>query len=339
MGALAFLMDLFVMEMPILRWESTQFMARTSPFLGWLVLALYSTLFILISAMLTVYFAPAARGSGVAEAIGFLNGVAIPDYISLKTLVVKFLGLCFAVAGGVCGGKEGPLVHIGSLIGYSSAYIPLAFTKYFRNDLEKRKLMAIGMAAGVSAAFGAPIGGSLFAYELSKPNTFWSFSLTWKVFFASTISTFTLSVFKQLFDGILPIMISNDDIVKLGGRQGIDNNVTMDCIIGVIFLGIFGGLLGAFFIIVNNRINLLRKKFLVKKHSNIIEAVVIILLTTSTMYIAAYLVYALSDDPDNNEAVCTQIGTQDKTMFRKFLCGENEDDDRYDRLATLLFGT
>jgi chloride channel 6 len=61
--------------------------------------------------------------------------------------------------------------------------------------------MSAGIAAGVSAAFGAPIGGSLFAYELSKPNTFWSFSLTWKVFFASTISAFTLSIFKQLYEG------------------------------------------------------------------------------------------------------------------------------------------
>ncbi len=111
-------------------------------------------------------------------------------------MIVKFLGVSFAVAGGICGGKEGPLVHIGSIVGYSSAHFPLGYTKYFRNDHEKRKLMAIGVASGVSAAFGAPIGGSLFAYELSKPNTFWSFSLTWKVFFASTISTFVLSVLK-----------------------------------------------------------------------------------------------------------------------------------------------
>jgi H+/Cl- antiporter ClcA len=114
----------------------------------------------------------------------------------MKTLAVKYFGLILAVAGGVCGGKEGPLVHIGSILGYACAYLPVKCFRYFKNDVEKRKLLAVGIASGVSAAFGAPIGGSLFAYEISKPNTFWSFSLTWKVFFASSISTFVLSIEK-----------------------------------------------------------------------------------------------------------------------------------------------
>lgn len=150
--------------------------------------------------------------------MGILNGIAYPDYISLRVLLVKFIGVSFGVAGGLCGGKEGPLVHMGSIVGYASAYLPIKITKYFRNDFEKRKLMAVGTAAGVSAAFGAPIGGSLFAYELSKPNTFWTFSLTWKVFFASTISTFVLSLFKQLWDGHYPIVVSSSEIVKLSSN-------------------------------------------------------------------------------------------------------------------------
>jgi len=84
---------------------------------------------------------------------------------------------------------------MGCIVGHLVAYLPFKFELYFRNDLEKRKMGAIGCAAGVSAAFGAPIGGSLFAFELSKPNTFWSYSLTWKVFFASSISVFFLQIF------------------------------------------------------------------------------------------------------------------------------------------------
>ena len=36
-------------------------------------------------------------------------------------------------------------------------------------------MIAAGAACGISVAFGAPIGGALFAYEISKPNTFWTF--------------------------------------------------------------------------------------------------------------------------------------------------------------------
>jgi H+/Cl- antiporter ClcA len=80
--------------------------------------------------------------------------------------------------------------------------------------------MAGGIAAGVSAAFGAPIGGSLFAYEISKPSTFWSFSLTWKVFFSASISTFVLSILKQVYKQIYtgefgPIKLINTSLLKL----------------------------------------------------------------------------------------------------------------------------
>ncbi len=245
-----------------------------------------SIVLVFIAATISVYIAPTAIGSGVAEAIGILNGVAYPDYISMPTLFVKFFGVSFAVAGGLCGGKEGPLVHIGSIVGYASAYLPFGFTKYFRNDLEKRKLMAVGVAAGVSAAFGAPIGGSLFSYEISKPNTFWSFSLTWKVFFASTISTFTLSLFKQLYDHRYPIVVSNSEIIKLGVAQ---KSPTLDSLIGSIVIGVIGGLLGATFILINNKINILRKKLLKYKWMKITEAVLLVTLTVTVMYFAAYI--------------------------------------------------
>ena len=164
--------------------------------IGLIVVLAFSLVFALGAATLTAYVSPAALGSGVAETMGILNGVKYPEFITMKALIVKFIGVALAVSAGLCVGKEGPLVHMGAIVGSAVPYIPLSFTKYFRNDFEKRKLLAVGVAAGVSAAFGAPIGGSLFAYEISKPNTFWSFSLTWKVFFASSMSTFILTILK-----------------------------------------------------------------------------------------------------------------------------------------------
>jgi chloride channel 7 len=164
--------------------------------MGWAVIVGISLPLALGAILLTLYVSPQALGSGVAETMGILNGVNYPDFITIKALIVKFFGVALAVSAGLSVGKEGPLVHMGAIVGCLAPYLPMTMAKYFRNDFEKRKLLAVGVASGVSAAFGAPIGGALFAYEISKPNTFWSFSLTWKVFFASTIATFTLSLFK-----------------------------------------------------------------------------------------------------------------------------------------------
>ena len=250
-----------------------------------------SVFFVFIAASLTVYIAPTAAGSGVAEAMGMLNGVLYNDYISLKALFVKLFGLGFAVSGGLCAGKEGPLVHMGSIVGIMTTYMPIKIFSFFRNDFEKRKLMAAGIAAGVSAAFGAPIGGSLFAYELSKPNTFWSFSLTWKVFFAASISTFVLSILKQLHHQIVeghfePIKLINSGNVKLAAIQDV---VYLDALVAAIVIGIVGGLIGSLFIRVNNRVNLIRKKILgTSNPKKVLEACILVVITVSAFYASAY---------------------------------------------------
>ena len=264
MGGLAFLLDLLVETLSDLRWKVTEDVSiKNGWFLGYAVIIPISLGYGLVAFLLTAFLAPAAAGSGVAETMGILNGVKYPDFICLKALLVKFLGVGFAVSAGLCVGKEGPLVHMGAIVGCAIPYIPLGFAKYFRNDTEKRKLMAVGIASGVSAAFGAPIGGALFAYEISKPNTFWSFSLTWKVFFASTIATFSLSIFKQLHNPLTThFTVSSSEAIKLGNTQKAPG---LDCLIGALIIGAVGGFLGGLFIRFNNFVNIVRKKILKTK--------------------------------------------------------------------------
>lgn len=108
-------------------------------------------------AWLTVYFEPLSAGSGIPEVKCFLNGLNIPRLVRFKTLVCKAVGIIFSCSSGLPLGKEGPMVHIGSIIasGVSQGKTDLfgfdtSFSKYqdFRNDREKRDFVACGAAAG-----------------------------------------------------------------------------------------------------------------------------------------------------------------------------------------------
>lgn len=155
---------------------------------GWFFFTGGSALLAVIASCLTVYYGPGATGSGITELIAYLNGVNYPNLLNFESLFTKIFGVLFAVVGNLCVGKEGPMAHIGAIIGAAVAYLPLPHFEYLRNDWYKRELMAAGCSAGVSTAFGAPVGGALFAYEMSKPNTFWRFGVLWKSFFSCSLA-------------------------------------------------------------------------------------------------------------------------------------------------------
>lgn len=170
---------------------------------------------VLIATLLTVYIGPGANGSGVVEVMGMLNGINYPDTIGFKTLFVKCVALILAVTGGLCIGKEGPLVHIGANVGIMTCYLPFDFCKFLQNDVIKRQMMAAGASCGVAVAFGSPIGGALFSYEISKPNTFWTFSMLWRVFTATSIATFVLAILQSLGENS-PLSLSDSGSLKFG---------------------------------------------------------------------------------------------------------------------------
>ena len=162
--------------------------------LAWLFLCFWVFSFGVLGSAMTIYIGPGAAGSGLAELMAYLNGVNYPGMIGYKVLFSKIVCVVFGISAALCIGKEGPLAHIGSIMGLAVIYlIPIKAFDQFKNDKEKREFVCAGMSAGVSAAFASPIGGALFSYEMSKPNTFWTFSMIWRTFFCSAISTFTLS--------------------------------------------------------------------------------------------------------------------------------------------------
>lgn len=91
-----------------------------------------------------------------------MSGFIIRGYLGKWTLIIKSVGLILSVSAGLSLGKEGPMVHIACCIGNIFSYL---FPKYGRNEAKKREILSAAAAAGVSVAFGAPIGGVLFSLE------------------------------------------------------------------------------------------------------------------------------------------------------------------------------
>ena len=63
----------------------------------------------------------------------------------------------------------------------------------------RRSFTTAGVAAGVAAAFNAPIGGLLFAME--DLSSFWSRRLSWQTFFCAGIAAATAKLLLSSFSG------------------------------------------------------------------------------------------------------------------------------------------
>ena len=148
---------------------------------------------------------PACAGGGIAEVKAYLNGVNVREAVRVKVLITKMLSMAFASASGLPIGREGPMIHCGSIVG---AAISQGRTKLFgwdtswtkfqdlRNDRSKRDFVTFGAAAGVTAAFQAPIGGIMFTLE--EGASFWSTSLTFRAFFCALMTQLTYEIITSL---------------------------------------------------------------------------------------------------------------------------------------------
>ncbi|CAK9109581.1 unnamed protein product [Durusdinium trenchii] len=135
-----------------------------SEFLSWFMYTFASLMFTGLAAYLVYEYAPTARGSGIPEVKAAVSGYDLPLSFTGSCLLIKSLGLSLAVGAGLSLGKEGPLIHIGVCIASTLQRICGAFG-WRRAGMPFHELACVGAAAGVATAFGAPLGGVLFAVE------------------------------------------------------------------------------------------------------------------------------------------------------------------------------
>ncbi len=112
----------------------------------------------LIVGPIIYFFAPEAKGHGVPEVMQaiFLKGGRIRPRVA----VIKAFASAVTIGTGGSVGREGPIVQIGSSLGSTIG-------QFFKVPTNRMKtLVGCGAAAGIAAAFNAPIAGALFSLEI-----------------------------------------------------------------------------------------------------------------------------------------------------------------------------
>jgi chloride channel protein, CIC family len=168
---------------------------------GWhFLIPVATTLGGLISGVLVYGLAPEAEGHGTDAAVKGYHRTA--GRIRYRIPVIKTIASAITIGSGGSAGREGPTAQIaagvGSVVG-GLLKLP---------DEERRVLLLVGMAAGLSAIFKSPLGTALFAVEIlystmSFEGRFLPYTLV-----ASAVA-YTIA---GLFNGWLPLFVLPHDV-------------------------------------------------------------------------------------------------------------------------------
>lgn len=188
----------------------------------WLI-PLVTTLGGLISGLLVFSLAPEAEGHGTDAAVksyhragGYLRPIVTP---------LKMITSAITIGSGGAAGREGPTALIAAGIG--SIYGTLRR----RSDDERRLLLLIGMAAGLSAIFRTPIGAAILAVEvLYSESEFQADALLYTVL--SSVVAYTLN----------GVIVGWEPIFDVPATLGIESAVQF---LEFALLGVLGGLVAA----------------------------------------------------------------------------------------------
>lgn len=204
------------------------------------------------------------------------------------------MSCAFAVGCGMPVGYEGPMIHLGSLVAagmsqFKSATFECSLPCFmrFRNSEDRRNFISAGAAAGIASAFGAPVGGLLFAME--EVSSFWKNKLSWQVFFCCMMATFTTDLLNSSFHGfkykndfgLFKTKFTSKDLVA----------VNVIAVLPSILMGIGGGVLGSAFTHTNIIMAKWRKKFMAgiksKCQANFVRFLepILILMIMSTIHV------------------------------------------------------
>merc|ERR1719187_2631153 len=211
-------------------------------FVAWVVLPVFLVLF---STGFVHVVAPQAIGSGIPEMKTILRGVVLKEYLTFRTLVAKVVGLTATPGSGMPLGKEGPFVHIASIVATLLTKLVTSFQGIYANESRNSEMLAAACAVGVACCFGSPIGGVLFSIEVTS--VYFAVRNYWRGFFAAIIGAITFR--------LLSIVFEDEETIVAMFRTGFKMDFPYDPQELLVFtiIGVCCGLGGALYVYMHRR--------------------------------------------------------------------------------------
>lgn len=191
----------------------------------WPLAFISSMLLAMLGYYLVRRYAPEAGGSGIPEIEGALEELRPVRW--WRVIPVKFIGGMGTLGAGMVLGREGPTVQLGGNIGRMVLDI-----FRLRGAEARHSLLATGAAAGLSAAFNAPLAGILFIIEEMRPQFRYNLISIKAVFIGVIMS----SVVFRIFNGESAVI----EVGKLASAPV--NTLWLYLVLGMVF-----GIVGVFF--------------------------------------------------------------------------------------------
>lgn len=157
------------------------------------LLIMWGLLLILIASLLgmIVQKQPLISGSGIPQVKGVVSGHLEINWLS--TILWKFIGGVLAIGAGLSLGREGPSIQLGAAAGQGVSRL------FGGLKVEERILITSGAAAGLAAAFNAPLAGVMFALEEVHKN------FSPPVLMSAMAASLTADFISSHFFGLKPI--------------------------------------------------------------------------------------------------------------------------------------
>ncbi|VDN01573.1 unnamed protein product [Thelazia callipaeda] len=218
--------------------------------LQWL---LHVVLLTFLSAAACLWISKQAIGSGIPQVKVIMHGFKMENYLTVRTLIAKMIGLTLAIGSGLPIGKEGPFVHMGAIVAtvLSKISTTCKYTAFFSNEGREMEMLSSGCAVGIACTFSAPVGAVLYAIE--STSKYFAVKNYWRSFLAATWSAIVFR-FANFF------MTEKSGTITAFYQTTIPTESFLIEELPIFaLLGLLGGIFAALFIFTHKRIILFRQ--------------------------------------------------------------------------------